>query len=93
MWTDECEKTFQGLKAYLGLALVLAKLLMGERLFIYLHVFEHAVISMSIKEVAGIQTSVYHVSKRLFDIETRYCEVTYSSPRPERLDTTIWLTQ
>ena len=51
-WTGECERAFQELKIYLGHASVLAKPLIGERLFTYLPVSEHVVNSILAKEAA-----------------------------------------
>ena len=48
------------------------KPLSGEKLFTYLAVSEHAVSSVLVKEIAGVQEPVYYVSKRLLDVEFRY---------------------
>ena len=74
-WTDECERAFEELKAYLGHTPVLAKPLTGEKLFAYLAVSQHAVSSVLVKEAAGVQVPVYYVSKRLLDAELRYHEL------------------
>ena len=46
---------------------MLTKPSLGEKLFTYLAVLEYAASSVLVKEVAGVQISVYHVSKRLLD--------------------------
>ena len=51
------------------------QLLSGEKLFAYLAVLEHAVGSVLVKEVAGVQAPVYYVSKRFLDAELRYPEL------------------
>ena len=51
---------------------ILAKPLLGEKLFIYLAVTEHAVSSVLVKEASGVLVPVYYVSKRLLDAELRY---------------------
>ena len=75
MWTEECERAFQELKVYLGHALILAKQLLGEKLFTYLAVSKHTVSSVLVREVARVQVPVYYVSKCLLDAEFRYPEL------------------
>ena len=57
-WTDECERAFEELKAYLGHTPILAKPLSGEKLFTYLVESQHAVSSVLVKEAAGVQVPV-----------------------------------
>ena len=75
VWTEECERAFQELKIYLGHAPILAKPLLEEKLFTYLMVLEHAVNSMLVKEVTGVQALVYFVSNHLLDAELGYPEL------------------
>ena len=75
VWTEECERAFQELKVYLGHALILAKQLLGEKLFTYLAVLEHVVSPMLVREAAGVQVPMYYVSKRLLDAELRYLKL------------------
>ena len=53
----------------------MAKLLSEEKLFTYLAVSEHAVNSVLVKELVGVQAPVYYVSKRPLDTELRYPEL------------------
>ena len=75
VWIEECERAFQELKVYLRHAPILAKLLSREKLFTYLMVLEHAVNSVLVKEVTGVQALVYFVSKHLLDAELGYPEL------------------
>ena len=54
LWTEKCERAFQELKGYLGHAPIMAKPLLGEKLFTYLTVSEHAVSSLLVMEAAGV---------------------------------------
>ena len=49
-WTDECQKAFQDLKAYLTIAPLLSSSIPSEELYLYLAVFPHAVSLALIKE-------------------------------------------
>ena len=53
----------------------MVQLLSGEKLFAYLAVLEHAVGSVLVKEVAGVQAPVYYASKYLLDAKLRYPEL------------------
>ena len=75
IWTEELERAFQELKVYLGHAPILAKPLSGKKLFTYIAISEHAVSSVFVKEVAGVQALAYYVSKCLLDTELRYPEL------------------
>ena len=44
----------------------------GETLVLYLAISDFAVSAVLVREEDGIQLSVYYVSKRLADAETRY---------------------
>ncbi|XP_060972480.1 uncharacterized protein LOC115717832 [Cannabis sativa] len=70
--TDKCEEAFQALKSHLGRPPILSKPMPGEVLSIYLTVSEYSISSILIREDQGKQYSVYYVSKRLLDAETRY---------------------
>ena len=50
---------------------MLIALELGEDLFMYLSVSEHAVSAMLLKD-QGVQQPIYYVSKTLVDVETRY---------------------
>ena len=49
-WTDECQRAFEDLKAYLTMALLLSPSVVGEELYLYLAVTPHAVSSALIRE-------------------------------------------
>ena len=49
-WTDECQKAFQDLKAYLTIAPLLSPSIPGEELYLYLAISPHAVSSTLIRE-------------------------------------------
>ena len=70
-WTEDCEEAFQALKKYLVWAPILSALELGENLFMYLFVSEHAVGAVLMRDQSILQ-SVYYISKTLVNIETRY---------------------
>ena len=49
-WTDKCKKVFQALKEHLGHPLLLSKLIEGEKLYLYLTIFEEVVNAALVKE-------------------------------------------
>ena len=49
-WTDECQRAFEDLKAYLTMAPLLSPSVEGEELYLYLAVTPHAVSSALIRE-------------------------------------------
>ena len=63
--TDECQKAFQDLKAYLKAATLLSPSISGEELYLYLAVSTHAVSSTLIREEGKIQKLVYYTSRAL----------------------------
>ena len=62
---------FQNLKEYLVRAPMLTAPKLGEDLFMYLSVSEHAISVMLLRD-QGVQQLVYYVNKTLVDTETRY---------------------
>ncbi|KAK1557267.1 hypothetical protein Q3G72_021359 [Acer saccharum] len=71
-WNEDCEKTFQALKDYLGQAPLLSKPETGETLYMYLSVSEAAISSVLVRQEDGIQKPIYYTSKALLPAETRY---------------------
>ena len=71
-WTDECQKAFEDLKAYLTMAPLLNPSVLGEELYLYLVVIPHAVSSTLIREEDKVQRPVYNTSKALRGVEGRY---------------------
>ncbi|KAK3023513.1 hypothetical protein RJ639_044779 [Escallonia herrerae] len=71
-WTEECQKSFEGLKHYLASPPLLTKPVAGEDLFLYLSVSEVAVSTVLIREEKGKQKPIYYVSKVLQDVATRF---------------------
>ena len=49
-WTNECQRAFQNLKAYLTTTPLLSPFVLGEELYLYLVVTSHAVSSVLIRE-------------------------------------------
>ena len=64
-WTDECQKAFQDLKAYLTATPLLSPSIPGEELYLYLAVSLHAVSSVLIREEGKIQKLIYYASRAL----------------------------
>ena len=75
LWDDKCEQAFKTLKEYLGKPSLLEKLVEGELLFLYLAVFEYAILGALIGEEEKVQWPVYYISKRLINAENRYPEM------------------
>ena len=61
-WTDQCQKAFQDLKAYLTTASLLSPSIPGEELYLYLAVSPHVVSSALIREEGKAQKPVYYTS-------------------------------
>ena len=74
-WMDKCKQAFLGLKEHLGLPPLLSKPIEEVKLYLYLAVSEKAVSTALVKEEEKVQWSVYYVSKKLLDVETRYPEL------------------
>ena len=68
-WTEECQKAFQDLKAYLTATPLLSPSIPGEELYLYLAVSPHAVSSMLIREEGKIQKPIYYTSRALRGVE------------------------
>ena len=71
-WTEECQKAFQDLKAYLTATPLLSPSIPGEELYLYLAVSPHVVSSMLIREEGKIQKPIYYTSRALRGVEWRY---------------------
>ena len=74
-WTETCEQQFLALKEHLGCPLLLSKPIEGENLFLYLTISEEVVNATLVRKEEKVQWSVYYVSKRLLDAETRYLKL------------------
>ena len=61
-WTDDCQRAFEDLKAYLTSAPLLSPSVLGEELYLYLAVTPHAVSSALIREEGRVQKPVYYTS-------------------------------
>ena len=64
-WTDEYQKAFEDLKAYLTMAPLLSPSVVGEELYLYLVITSHVVSSTLIREEDKVQRPVYYTSKAL----------------------------
>ena len=70
-WDEECYIAFRDLKDYLMQAPILTAPELGEDLFMYLLMSEHAVSAVLLRD-RGVQQPMYYISKTLVDVETRY---------------------
>ena len=70
-WTVECEDAYVKIKKHLGEPSVWAKPQEGETLILYLAVSDYSTSAVLVKEDDEGQSSIYYVSKRLLDAETR----------------------
>ena len=61
-WTDDCQRAFEDLKAYLTSAPLLSPSMLGEELYLYLAVIPHAVSSALVREEGRVQKPVYYTS-------------------------------
>jgi len=71
-WSDECENAFSELKKILASPPVLAKLDLGEGLYLYLVVAKEVISAVLIKEVERVQKPIYFFSKALQGSELNY---------------------
>ncbi|GAA0164767.1 hypothetical protein LIER_20323 [Lithospermum erythrorhizon] len=62
-WTEDFEKSFKELKAYLQSSKLLARPVAGDILQLYLAVSEHDLSSVLFKEEERVQRPVYYVSR------------------------------
>jgi hypothetical protein len=71
-WTDECQKSFEELKAYLTSPPLLSPSKQGESLSLYLVISPTVVSSALIREENGVQLLVYYTSTAFQGAEERY---------------------
>ncbi|XP_027157186.1 uncharacterized protein LOC113758608 [Coffea eugenioides] len=71
-WTEECQKAFADLKAYLAELPTLTAPEQGETIFLYLSACNEAVNAVLVREDGGAQRPIYYVSRALQGPETRY---------------------
>ena len=76
--TDECEEALEKLKEYLTKPPLLSPSVMGEKLYLYLAVFNTAVSSTLIREEENVQKLVYYTSQAFQGAEANY-------PRMEKI--------
>ena len=74
-WTDDCQKAFEDLKAYLTSVPLLSPSVLGEELYLYLAITPHAVSSALIREKGRVQKPVYYTSRALKGAEARYPQI------------------
>ena len=61
-WTNDCQRAFKDLKAYLTTAPLLSPFVLGEELYLYLAITPHAVSSVLVREEGRVQKPVYYTS-------------------------------
>ena len=74
-WTDDCQKAFEDLKAYLTTAPLLSPSVLGEELYLYLAVTPQAVSLALVREEGRVQKPVYYISRALRGVEARYPQI------------------
>ncbi|XP_074346843.1 uncharacterized protein LOC141685651 [Apium graveolens] len=75
IWDDQCKESFEALKIFLTIPLVLARALPREALKVYTSASDGSVASVLVKDVEGREAPVYYVSHTLKDVKTRYPHV------------------
>nr|XP_027122086.1 uncharacterized protein LOC113739037 [Coffea arabica] len=83
-WTEECQRAFTDLKAYLAELPTLTAPEVGETLFLYLSACSEAISAVLVREDGGIQRPVYYVSRALQGPETRPYSVVVLTDQPLR---------
>ena len=74
-WMEKWWQAFLALEEHLGRSSLLSKPIEGEKLYLYLTVFEEVVSTALVREEEKVQWPIYYVSKRLLDADTRYPEL------------------
>ena len=74
-WTDECQRAFEGLKAYLTSTPLLSPSKPGEELYLHLAVSPHAMSLALIKEEGKVQKPIYYTSNALKGAEGWYSPI------------------
>ena len=74
-WTNECQRAFQNLKAYLTTTPLLSPFVLGEELYLFLAVTPHAVSSALIREEGRVQKPMYYTSRALRGAEGWYSQI------------------
>ena len=75
-WTSDCEQAFEEIKRYLTQSPILSNPQPSEELYMYLVVFDWAVIVVLFHhEKDKEQRPIYYVSKAMVDAEIRYSKM------------------
>lgn len=74
-WSEEADKAFEGIKAYLSNHPVLVSPLEGEHLLVYLAATPNVFSALLVAEREGSQRPIYYISKVLHRPKERYSEV------------------
>ena len=70
VWDEECDHALESLKEYMSSPPLLVPLILGEELFLYLPVSQHAISAVLVR-AEGIQhLPIFYVSKALLGAET-----------------------
>jgi ribonuclease HI len=72
LWDEDCSDAFQGIKNYLSTPHCLSIPCLGEPLFLYLAVSEHAVSAVLVRETHESQKPIFFMSKTMNETESRY---------------------
>lgn len=72
VWDENYQKAFEKIKAYLFNPPLLALAFMGHPLRLYLRATDTSVGAMLSQEVKGKENTIYYISNKLLEYETRY---------------------
>lgn len=75
LWKEECQASFDELKAYLANPPLFSKPQPNETLFVYLALSLVAVSAVLISEEDKVQKPIYYASKVLHGAEERYTQI------------------
>ena len=75
-WTDNCQNVFEKIKHYLAQLPILSNPKHGERLYVYLAVYDWVISTVLFRCPSHREhKSVYYISRAMADAETRYSKI------------------